>query len=117
MTQTPRLAIKCCPTTLAWLKETLEDGLDNDLSAEEREALCATLLELRVVGANMDVLTKATHIDTVAGVEFYEHPEEGDEAPLMAYIPEQGAFLESSGFWDIPEEDEVETWLESLKHA
>lgn len=46
-------------------------------------------------------LTKvATHIGTVCGVPFYEHPTLGDESPLI-YITEDGR-AKVSDFWELP---------------
>jgi hypothetical protein len=30
----------------------------------------------------------------------------------MAYLPDQGVFRESTPFWDVPDEDEIDTWFE-----
>jgi hypothetical protein len=43
----------------------------------------------------------ATHIGTVCGVPFYEHPTLGDECPLL-YITAAGA-VGVSDFWELPD--------------
>lgn len=49
----------------------------------------------------------ATLIGTVAGVPFYEHPEHGDEAPLL-YITRDGR-VKLSDWWELPAYDELPT--------
>jgi hypothetical protein len=43
----------------------------------------------------------ATHIGTVCGVPFYEHPTLGDESPLL-YITAAGS-VGVSDFWELPD--------------
>ena len=43
----------------------------------------------------------ATHIGTVCGVPFYEHPTLGDESPLL-YITADGR-AKLSDFWELPD--------------
>lgn len=42
-----------------------------------------------------------THIGTVCGVPFYEHPTLGDESPLL-YITAAGT-VAISDFWELPD--------------
>lgn len=48
---------------------------------------------------------KPTYIGIVAGTRYYEHPEKGDESPLMAITPE--GELKLSDFWELPDIHDV----------
>lgn len=48
---------------------------------------------------------KPTLIGRVAGHAFYEHPEHGDEAPLVMIDPEGRVSL--SDWYDVPTADEI----------
>jgi len=54
------------------------------------------------------LVEQATHIGTVCGVPFYEHPSLGDEAPLL-YITKAGS-VRVSDYWELPDKDE---WLDT----
>lgn len=47
-----------------------------------------------------------TLIGTVAGVRFYEHPQFGDEYPLIAVLP--GGDVGLSCFWEVPDIEDLE---------
>lgn len=47
----------------------------------------------------------ATLIGTVSGIRFYEHPYLGDEAPLIAVLPD--GTMGDTDFWELPSIDEV----------
>jgi hypothetical protein len=49
----------------------------------------------------LELTQKATHIGTVAGVPFYEHPTLGDECPLL-YITASGK-AKVSDYWELPD--------------
>ena len=49
---------------------------------------------------------KPEYIGTVAGVRFFEHPEHGDDAPLVA-VTRQGKLVADSGHWELPDSMEV----------
>lgn len=54
----------------------------------------------------------ATHLFTVAGVRFFEHPIYGDESPLLASV--NGDMIHTD-FWERPEADEVIEFLSEAK--
>jgi hypothetical protein len=49
---------------------------------------------------------KPTHIGTVMGIKFHEHPELGDESELITYDDELERWVVTQ-FWDLPELHEV----------
>ena len=55
---------------------------------------------------------KPSLIVTVLGVRFYEHPIHGEDVPLVA-ITKDGK-VRSTAFMEIPSEDDVEYFLESI---
>lgn len=52
-----------------------------------------------------------TLIGEVSGVEYYDHPELGDESPLIAILPD-GRKVRSP-FWELPCSEESEEWIEA----
>lgn len=51
---------------------------------------------------------KPTLIGRVAGIAFYEHPELGDESPLIAILKD--GRVKRSPYWDMPDAIEVKGW-------
>ena len=54
------------------------------------------------------LLTKGTIIAEVELIDFYEHPDYGDEVSLMMHDTVTGQFLETTPFYDVPCRDELE---------
>jgi hypothetical protein len=55
---------------------------------------------------------KPTHVGTVLGYRFYEHPDYGDETTLKVITPL--GKIKSTSFWDIPTTLEVIDWLDEV---
>ena len=51
-----------------------------------------------------------TLIGRVAGYEFYEDPDDGDESPLWVVLPSHGTAL-ITDWWELPEHNEFIEWL------
>ena len=51
-----------------------------------------------------------TYLFTQEGIEFYEHPEHGDEAPMLALMP-NGRLIDS-GLYDRPDESDIANLIE-----
>jgi hypothetical protein len=48
------------------------------------------------------------YLATIAGVDFYEHPEFGDEAPVQYMLDGK---LCDTPFWDLQDPEEIKDWI------
>ena len=54
------------------------------------------------------------YLATIAGVDFYEHPEFGDEAPVQYMLDGK---LCDTPFWDLDDPEEIKDWIANLVYS
>ena len=54
------------------------------------------------------------YLATIAGVDFYEHPEFGDEAPVQYMLDGK---LCDTPFWDLDDPSEIKDWIANLAYS
>ena len=66
---------------------------------------------MKVYNLHKVLATNPTHIASVLGIEFFEHPVLGEYAPLIAIY---GDFCVLSDEWDVPNEDCAEELMKDM---
>lgn len=95
-----------------WMLTELQNGGFTPETEAEDEICDKTITQLLTKTRQRDFFTWADRIGSVDGLDFYENPKKGDEAPLMVHHPDIGFFKINTPWYDLPEEGETLNWLE-----
>lgn len=85
---------------------------DHYLDSDQKKRLGELMDQVGIAGAmkkTMDMAGKPVFESDDLAV--YEHPEKGDEAPLMIFSKLMGELLVETPFYDCDDMDEVDEWL------
>lgn len=111
-------------------RNELSISLDHYFLNEVRSALKSHILTLELASAPVSEyhLAKLKEVESLMGDHrlmdaartlketetfiAFEHPEKGDEAPVMIYSKVQNVLIVNSGLWDCDDTDEINTMLD-----
>lgn len=85
----------------------IKDMSANILTDEEREKLNAFEAKIEPMVEAFGLMNKATVLYDDERVTLFEHPDHGDEAPLMAYHKEDEEFEEDTEMWEVSDVEEI----------
>lgn len=107
------ISIEIDESTARWLLELLPDGVAACEHAEPEAAAAMqnTLAQATRAVAAFDLMQRGSLIHDDLAILIYEHPEHGDEAPLMVFCKETKRFFEETPFRDCDDLIEIREWV------